>query len=963
MTALDDVVSGASLADADALPRRSFTASARAGVLAMRRASAPWRFAATLLRAGLAVAPELVARARVSVVDGQRILRLDLRFDVDDWDWADLASLLEASLQADASDPGPLRWRSLVGSAINGALGTEPRWVELHTPAGGRRWAFDAGAAGDQDPYALQRITSEVESGGMSVRLAHPAEGVAAIWARWTGRHGPEAEVARLWSWALGRPVDEDQLSEGVEAARLDPHGARELGEAGRWWPADDGGLFLRRDGVRVADLTTLVERLGGSPQHGELEAARVSLDADERKPIEDSALHEVIAWMQSSPQDAVATLLDGSGRSIDVEDLRASDEIAFAWPHQLVSARAQTPTPVNGMWPEQLAWLRERTEATFVPAEVLLETGNLQRVDLTALREGSVGPVGLGEADGGRVEAYVHRYPVASRGHVEVHGFSRALFRGPAPDLPGVTVIGVLPSVGASLARAEDYADVVRERAVSCSDMLTQAILEAVPDDATRARVPWFAHRWTELGALDLGLRYSAHGDGVRLTWREEPLLSTTVAFEGENTPRTALHALQRLRDAGGIVVAEATGHWHTLESAVPAWAPWRLSTRGEELLRRLVGEAALWRMPMVPEAQLRPASIRSQSHVRLSSARVAELRDGLRALGRSAEWARRALVAHALWARATGEDSDGLEASSLLLAYDPQAAQPWRRVSIADVAAGGFGGVVPPGAEHRGLARPVIQATPAVAHALVELGLVSAGTVRTQPRAPRSQPARSAAPTRAVWLRQRVIDPKAIGALTIADVPAGVEVWEDGLRTRTVTLPRPYDAVSGRVWLQQPWPSDAALGRLLLGAAGLLEASARRALLLSAPGSARARGLRAFVEGFPEQPASSPEPVRVAKVLGSDRLAATLRFALGRAVTVEVSRVSWSLVRDDEGLETVRLGALHPLVRAARDDDAKPSAIGAAALAALFELYRDGRVSQPAFDEGIARVLAALE
>ena len=76
-----------------------------------------------------------------------------------------------------------------------------------------------------------------------------------------------------------------------------------------------------------------------------------------------------------------------------------------------------------------------------------------------------------------------------------------------------------------------------------------------------------------------------------------------------------------------------------------------------------------------------------------------------------------------------------------------------------------------------------------------------------------------------------------------------------------------------------------------------------------------------------------------------------------------MEVSRVTWSLVRDDEGLARIRLGGMHPLVRAARESGATISTIGAAALAILLALHRERRLARVEFDEGVARVLAALE
>ncbi len=965
MSALDEVVRHASLATADAVPPRAFSVSAQAGVLSTRRASLPWRFANTFLRAGLCLAPHLVARAKSSSFERQRVLRLDLRFDFEDWNALELAGVLEASLLYDIQGPALERWRSLVGGALNGALATGPRWAELHTPTAALRWALDRGAARDRDPYEVQRIPPDVDGGGLSLRLGHTAEGVSALWSRWTGHGDPEAQVARVWSEGIGRAIDEASVAVGVQVQALDPATARDFKAAGRWWPSHEGGLHLRRDGVRVASVGALVERELGKSLHGDLEAPGVRLDADAQRPHLDDAMHELIAWLSASQDqgslDLPRVLLDGRGQARTVASLREGDEVVFSWPHQ-VGLHGEVNAMVSALTPAQLGWLREHTGATFIPASLLVESKALERVDLTALEQGSIGPVDLGAVGEARVHAYIHRHPVASVGRLEAHVFGRVVFRRAAPELPGVTVVADLGTRDGSVGRAEAVVAAVHDSVMSRTGMLTAAALAAVVDDAGRFRMPWVAHRWSQLSALEVDLAYAPHGVGVRLRWNEEPLLFLTVAHTREGSPQTGAHALQRLRDAGGIVVAEPGARWNTLESSLPAWAPWTLTPRGGEVLARVASDAALWHMPLVPEAQLRPESLASQPHVRLSLERARELQEGLTSLGRASQWARLALLSHVLLATFEGGETWGLEHSQLLFAYDPHAADPYRRVSLLEVQAGMFAGVVPGGAAHRGLTQPVIEACPAVAHALVELGLVGAGVVRTTSLA---RTARAPAPVKAgrkVWLRQRVVDRRAVGALTLGEGPPGVEVWADGLRSRTLTLPPPYRGLSGRVWLQGPASEDG-LAQLLCTEAGRLVESARRVVLLAVPGSDRAAALHAFLASMPITPEPATAVRRVAPVLGSDRFAATLRFALGRAAVVEVSRVSWSLLRDDEGLDLVRVGGLHPLIRAARAEGADATAIVAAASAALLELHRARRLDQAGFDEALSRVLAALE
>lgn len=957
MTALDDAVAAVSMATGPVAPLRTFTASSQAAVLTTRRATVPWAFSVLALRAGVLVSPVVFGRVRVETRDRLRVLRVDVRVRDEGWAWPELSDLLEASL-AEGETPAS-RWRSRIGAAVNGALATEPQWVELHTPAGARRWALDRAASREHDPYEVQRIPTDAAEGDVSLRVGHLSEGVAAAWARWTGRHAPEAAVAKLWSDALGRPIEDEALHEGVLLEPLEGD-ARSLGDAGTWWPAADGGLHLRREGVRVASVGYAVQSHGGVVLHGELEAPRVRLDADGRNARVDARFHEVVAWLLAEHGGGAfeppTQVVDSRGQVRTPAALRDVDEVVYAWPHQLQGA----PAGVAALTPATLAWLKANTAARFVPARVLAQVPGIERVDLTALEHGAVGPVGLGDG----ITAYVHRHAVAKQGSVRVHAYGRAVLKRAVDALPGVTVITALPDDDPGVEGAELAAEEAVRRAVACADMLSHAALSAVPEETARWRMPWLVHRWAQLGPQDLQLRYEPHGGGVRLKWRDDPLLGLTVARDREGSSHALVDALTRLRDAGGVVVGDASGRWSTLESDVPAWVPWFLTTAGAEVLQRVVGDWGLWRMPMVAEAQLRPAAIESQPHVRLSAERAAELQGDLGAFGRSSEWARLALLAHALLAHAAGDDAFGVERLELLFAYDPQATQPWHRTSMAALASGKYVGVVPRGASHRGLAGPVLEACPSVAYALVELGLVPVAAAGTRARPGRPSLAPKPVSKRQVWIRQRVMNRLCVGALTLTDGAPGVELWSQGLRARTLRLPPPHHGVSGRVWLQVPSASDAALRTAMAESLAALEEAAAKAALLAVPGSTRAEALRRFSKQVQTRPSEAvPASPSRAPVLGSDRLAATLRFALGEAVTLEVSRVSWSLVRDDPGLARLRLGGLHPWIRAARADDAGAGDIGAAALGVLYALLREGRLSAPRFDQALTRVLAALE
>ncbi|MEM6296656.1 MAG: hypothetical protein AAGA54_35645 [Myxococcota bacterium] len=967
MTALDDVLAQARVSDEASRPRRSFTAAADRGVLATRRASAPWSFATMMLRAGLCVADRVVARVHTEHADARRRVQVDVRAQSDRWDALELGSVLEASLGLSEQEQGVARWRSRIGAAVNQALATGPSALELHTPAEARRWTLHEGARAGTDPYRVQRIATDVSEGGFSLRLVHAEDAFSATWKRWLGRDDAGSAIARAWSWALGRSVAPKEAADGVLAQRRALEDATPLGPVGHWWRAEDGGLHLIRDGVRVAELGESVAAHSSLPLAGEVACAGLRLDVDGRRPVQNDALHVLIAWLEALyPEQSTPppdTLIDLQGRAHPVQGLRAVDEIAYAWPHQTALLQA-AGLPIVPLTPLQLQWLRERTPASYVPAS-LFSTALAQRVDLTPLRSGAVGPIRVA-FEQAEVDAYVHRHAVAQAGAIELHAFGRRVHRAEAPSLPGVTVVVTIQDQAVSEEAEHDTLVVaVREAVLAEADALTRMALKAVPDVTTRARMPWVAHRLAQLDAHGLELEYIPDAPGLRLRWRDDPLLDLVVAHERDGAPRTLREALARLRDAGGVVVGEASRRWETLESEVPVWTTWVLTERGRTLLDRIVHHDALWTMPTVPEAQLRPASLAGQPQLALTKARVAEL---LAATDRSSAQqarARDALLGHLAYARATGADEFGLGSVRLLRVYDPGALRPRRSIAVDALEEAGVVGVVPPRTGHRDAPGVVIEASPGVAWALAELGLSSPPAARPRSARPARVPAKAARGGR-VWLRIPVAHARCYGALVVGEGPPGVQVWWNGLRVRLLQLPSPWQDVSGRVWLREGVEDDErALVHALHKAARGLEPAAAKAALLAVPNSAREIALRRFIESLPADTAPPPgrRRARVAPALGSDRLGATLRFALGRAVTVDVSRLSWTLVRVDEDDDRLKLGALHPLMRAARDDDATGSDIAAAALGILYALRRQDALDPEAFDEAAARVLAVLE
>ena len=968
MTALDDVLAQARVSDETSQPRRAFTAAAERGVLATRRASAPWAFATMMLRAGLSMSESIVARVRTDRADDQRRVEVDVRAASEVWASLDVGNVLEASLRLSERETGVERWRSRIGAAVNQALSTGPSVLELHTPNEARRWVLHEPTRASADPYRVQRIASEVPEAGFSLRLVHAEDAFAATWKRWLGRDDPGTSVAAAWAMALGRPVELDEAADGVHATLRPQAEATALGPVGHWWRSSRGGLHLVRDGIRVADLGESIAAYSALPLAGEVACPGLRLDADGRRPVQNEALHTLVAWLEAlHPAQSVPppeTLVDLQGQAHPVNQLRPVDEIAYAWPHQTALLQA-AGLPIVPLTPLQLQWLRERTPASYVPAS-LFSTALAQRVDLTPLRTGAVGPVEV-PFDGATVEAYVHRHAVARSGAVELHAFGRRVHRAEAASLPGITVVSSLPE-GAAPEKTEHEArvDAVVEAVHVHADALTRAALAAVPDVTTRARMPWVAHRLAHLDAAGLELQYVPGAPGLRLAWRDDPLLDLVVAHERDGEPQTLREALFRMRDAGGIVVGEASRRWETLESDVPVWTTWLLTETGRALLDRIVHGDALWTMPTVPEAQLRPASLATQPQLALTRERVAEL---LAATGRSRVQqarARDALLGHLAHARATGSDEFGLASVRLFRAYDPGALRPRRMIALDALESEEVVGVVPPRTGHRDLPGVVVEASPGVAWALAELGMSAPPASRPATKAPRARARAKGARGGRVWLRVPVAHALCYGALVLGEGTPGVQVWWNGLRVRRLTLPPPWQDVSGRVWLRDGVSDDErALVNALHQAARALEPAASKAALLAVPNSAREIALRRFLDGLPHDTVPPPgrRRSRVAPTLGSDRLGATLRFAIGRAVVVDVSRLSWTLARAENDGRRLKLGALHPLMRAARDDDATGSDIAAAALGILYELRRKETLDAGEFDEAAARVLAVLE
>lgn len=971
MSLLDEVVERAQLGVETAAPRRSFTAARDRGVLTLRRASLPWRFAEWLIRAGVVLADTVVARVRVERRDDLRCMEVDVSLDETPWPSIELSGLLEASLSESRGD-SLARWRHRVGTAVNGALADGPRWVELHTPIEARRWERGPEGPAHVDPYRARRVASASTGSRFILRVAREEGSLTSKWRRLMGGDDPIEHVCRIWTKSLSREVTSEDASEGVVVARASFEGSILLGGLARWWPRDTAStLMLRREAVLVADLTASIDALISTQVRGTLECDALTLDADGQRVVQNENLHELAAWLEAaSQQTSTVTALDavswdpptevvtGAGETLATDALRASDEIVYAWPHRVFALR-RAGVPAVALAPHAVAWLEQNTPASMVPATAFSVGRGLERVDLESLRAGTFDPLVLAHEPTTR--AFVHRHAAAVAGVVELHAWGRRLERVSRAELHGVTVVVDLdPTTARDRDAWPEAVDEAVGRVREHASGLTSAVLEGLATEREQLRVPWIGHRVAQL-THGLALRYEPHGEGVRLSWRDDPLLALVVAHERDGTARTLRDALVRYRDVGGIVVGEVESRWRTLESEVAAWSTWILTERGRALLESTVGGEALWWMPMVPEAQLRPAPLAGQSHVRRSERDVVQLRETCES-PRVRPLDRAALLAHTLHARHGEQDDHGAARVAMLVVYDPRALHPrtWRTLdALVDLESVG---VVPPGAAHRHLEGIVVEAPPGQAYALAELKLV--GTVQTTPRpTSRSSKTPSARANTRTWLRHPIAHRLGAGAVALSEGGAGVELWADGLRSETLRLPHPWQDVAGRVWMSSEGRAAdrSALRRVLLDAAFQLRTAAQHAASLCVPGSAREDALRAFVAQTTSAQTPAPsKPARVAPSLGSDHLAAALRFALGRALSVDNAMLSWTLVRADD-LQTLRVGARHPLIRAARAQEAATADIVAAALAIIYDLAEAG-LDATERDTAMARILAAL-
>lgn len=800
----------------------------------------------------------------------------------------------------------------------------------------------------ERDAYGERKSEACVGRSRFVLRVVEPRPSLGTRLGRWLrGRSELTKALTELWSSQLVRERDEGIVGEDgqllVSPALARP--AIAFGRHAHFGPARglegksiiQDTLWLVRDGVRRLDIGSALTEAGLPVRDmvaGWIDCPSLRLTADEQGIVRDAAFELLVAWFH----DALAHRVEGAGfevrwpadlsglvsaseQPVGVDELELDDQNArervFVWRHRTREVPAFARTKLLAPWPSELERLRERHPGIkLVPLRALGNQVDFDPADLTALRAGSLEPlvlareavVGLApelaataQPGGGpldlrmAIEAYVHRSPAATMGFVELLAYERRVAKEQAPGkiIPGVTLIVRLSSEGGEL----DVPTLRRAYAI-CASVIDQARAVALEHrEALLAHVLARSNAWEnpfvrgaldELGGVALELAYRRTDAGLRLAWRDSVLLDVAVARDRAAAGKTLRDALRRVRETGVLVLAKDERSHVQLLSKEPELQPWILHEWARPLLERVLGPAALFDMPVVPEAHplVRAAIVDDQRHLlRTAPTLQGELQR------KDDRLARLRLLGHLLVARGLERETFGLDDVPLLDRYDPRALQPSRRVSLkAALAERPRPTLVPTGAVHRNLAAPVLEVGPGVAALLHEVG-------GFEPHAPGSKPAvahASAAASHhgadvrghAIRRRARELPPLLaasvvhglfVGRLLVAGdgESEGIGLWSRGLRVNLIELDEPLRRVSGRLWLTQDGQRAGPLlmHREVVERARLLVASAlqQRALLPEGP---QRRRLDAFVE-FARGVVRKSDPYELAEALGAKGLA----------------------------------------------------------------------------------------
>jgi hypothetical protein len=813
------------------------------------------------------------------------------------------------------------RFRMLMGRAINAALAHGPISIELVAPAGGRKFERREQLVEGRDPYIERKVVGCPTHSRFIVRVVEPRPGLSTRLGRWLRRRG-EVRDELLELWRSIRLADHEVEPDAGEqdGVSLGPELSREpiaFGRHALYGPlrAMEGAgvptqlrtsVWLARDGVLLLDLGPALREQGLDPAAlaGWIDCPQLRLTADERSVARDSNFEMLVAWLYDHaaradgegkvrwPDSLESPPQAASGRPIPLEQLREDAErgreLVYVWRHQAAAVPVHAKARIAALWPSEELLLRERFPTLrLVPLRALGQQ-DIDPADLTSLAGGCYEPLALikdqpfasehapaqGPGPSGSLQlsldAYIHRARTATIGFVVILAYERrvAQFNERSFVIPGVTLVCRVKAEGGELDIAALRRD--HQTLAKLADLCrrkTQEHLEALLAHVLRHANPWenpfVRTALDELGPGAIELRYQQTDDGVRLGWRDSLLLDVTVGRTREGEAKTLRDGLRALRERGFVIVGHPLKRHDQTRSADPLLQPWLLDDAARALLVRLLGGASVLSMPVVAEAHPLVVGdpVEDQRH-------LVRQRDTIRSwLDRAATdpLARQRLLGHLLVARGLGSDTFGLESVPLLERYDPRALSPTRLVSLAAVLAEDpRPGLIPAGAVHRGLSRPMLEVTPGVAALLAEVaelepgagGTIAPPVTREAAAGERSSstPIRRRARGAPPLLAKSVVHPLVLGRIQVAaDASSeGIGLWSGGLRVGELSFPEPLGRVSGRLILT---PNGQRIGakqveEIVRGEARELLSDAMRQRTLLPPNGPARRRLDAFVE-----------------------------------------------------------------------------------------------------------------
>ncbi|MFO7565838.1 MAG: hypothetical protein R6X02_24565 [Enhygromyxa sp.] len=657
--------------------RQRFTVSREEALLRLReqireRGDQRWDWTLHLVRAANALSELAEARIDAQADEQQEITTIDVITPGTELERIDLADILGGALAADLGEPlvgaepeqRLARFRMLIGRAINAALAHDRHYLELLTPAGGRRFERREQLLEGRDPYFERKLPGCEGDSRFVIRVVEPRAGLGSRIGRWLRSKGDTGEaLARLW--ASKRLADHP-------AANVDEQGSVVLGPAVAAEPVELGShalfgscrgrpeapaplrssLWLVRDGVLLLDLGPALREqlLDQASLLGWIDCPSLRLTADERSVTRDANFDLLIAWLNDFVArsdesgavrwpDSLASLPGGgpqtaSGRSVSpeqiAEDARRGRELIYVWRHQARAVPAYAKAKVFTLWPSELRLLAERfPDLRLVPLQAFGGHADFDPADLSALRTSSYEPLVLvkrspigGQPGAGAllevlrlsIEAYVHRAPTATMGFVEILAYERrvAQIRERGKVFPGVTLICRLDSDGPELdvaALRRDHLAIgkiteeVRERTAAHWEALLAHVMRRAGQEQCW-ETPLLRAALDELGPGSIELRYQSTEQGLRLAWRDTVLLDVIVGEAADGTRKTLRDALRQAREPGFLVIAHPLKRYEQLRSKDPRLHPWRVPDWARPLLERVLGRAVVLEMPVVPEA-----------------------------------------------------------------------------------------------------------------------------------------------------------------------------------------------------------------------------------------------------------------------------------------------------------------------------------------------------------------------